>query len=882
MLGVTVIMGTFIPRLKISSSYNDLVSPDDPEQARFVKFLEEFGAAEELIVVLEGDPEILKDSAEYFAREIRREKEYVKKIFYRIDIAKLLERAPLFVPPGTLEKGLEIISRKRTLIERISRVDNLPSALRLLEEAFGNEIPGLEIDPGEAASALKVPLIFFTQWRRRLEEPARDRIEIAGLFGPDAAEEVSIISSRGFISSRDGRMLFLFVQPRSTREGIDYLKPFVASVRRACDRVFEERPPLRSEIKVAFTGMPAHALTEVETIGRDVTKATLISVGLVIALLFAGFHSLKKIIIALIPLACGMIITLGLIVLTVGHLNLVSSSFLAVLFGIGIDFGIYLVRRDAEEIGKGATRKEAVRTAVMASGRGILTGGLTTTFAFLAIGFSDFVGFSELGITAGMGVFVVLLTTFLMLPSLLLQRKIKPRRYHVEWVMKVTREKKERIALIVIVALAAAFCLFGIYAATRLNCDFNALKLLPPDAESTVYQIKMQEESDLQISCAMVTAGSLRELREMVGRVEMLPSVVRVDSLAEMIPEDQEEKIKLIEAYRPYLSGFHFSYRASDLTADQYGALLNGISGRFEDAQEDAFAAGRADIVEKMEENLNEIKLIREELQGDNPNLALAGTGAFERALFKNAARAMELLQTWLRAEPLTEDYFTPDFRARFKSPNGVYAAYVYPRGSIWEVEFLDRFVKELKEITPTATGFPVTYRETVHMIFTGLVQSMLYAFLIILILLAIDFRRFSTVLLVLIPLVVATCWVQGIMYLLGRSYNFAALAGLPLLLGLGIVYGVHIVHRWREHPHITAFEATATSGRGVAFAALTTCAGLFGLLFSRHQGVAAFGITILIGILSALVAALYVLPAVIDLIYLKRKNSRRINEDIG
>jgi hypothetical protein len=125
--------------------------------------------------------------------------------------------------------------------------------------------------------------------------------------------------------------------------------------------------------------------------------------------------------------------------------------------------------------------------------------------------------------------------------------------------------------------------------------------------------------------------------------------------------------------------------------------------------------------------------------------------------------------------------------------------------------------------------------------------------------------------------------WVQAIMYLLGRSYDFASLPGLPLVLGLGIVYGVHIVDRWMEHPRITAFAATLTSGEGVALAALTTIAGLAGLLFSRHKGVESFGIILIIGIASSMLTALYVLPAVIDLIYLDgmRKHPERPGREI-
>ena len=104
-------------------------------------------------------------------------------------------------------------------------------------------------------------------------------------------------------------------------------------------------------------------------------------------------------------------------------------------------------------------------------------------------------------------------------------------------------------------------------------------------------------------------------------------------------------------------------------------------------------------------------------------------------------------------------------------------------------------------------------------------------------------------------------------------------MAGLPLLLGLGIVYAVHIVHRWQENVHISAFAATMTSGRGVAFAALTTMAGLFSIVFARHRGVSDFGSIILLGIMACLLASLIVLPAIIDLLYLKPKK-RRDNPD--
>jgi len=866
MAGITAFFALFIPDLTVSSSYNDLVSPDEPGQARFFSFLEEFGAANDLVVVLDGKPDILLSSADRFAAAIKEEKKYVRSVFYRIDIDKFLRRAPLFLQEEFLREGLEKIPSYQPLIEEISGLKNFPGLLKLIGDGFGSRIPGLQVDPAIAETALRIPLEIFRQWRSRLENPAQEGIDWLEFLKEAGGTEGTPIASRGYLSSRDGGMLFIFIRPTSTSDEITFVGPFVRAVRRACDRVLAEDPSLRSSVKAALTGMPAHRLTELEAINADIFKSTSISVVLVILILIIGFRSWKKITLAVIPLGCGMVITVGLISLTVGRLNLISSSFLAVLFGIGIDFGIYLIRRTAEEVDRGRSKEEAIRIAVTASGRSVLTGGLTTGLAFLAVGWTDFVGFSELGLTAGMGVLVVLLTTLLLLPSLLLQTKIKPRHYNLQWVMKVTAEKRERLVLALIVLIAAGGCAFGIFAATRLHFDFNALKLLPPGKESTIYQLRMQDESDFTMACAMITSGDLEDLKEQVEKIKALPTVSRVDSISNLIPDRQEEKARLIAGYRSYLSGFEIKPDSDRPSGAVYRKILDNLRLEIEDIQEAAFAGGQEEIVSIIEEIFTELDSIELILDSQGTD----GTGKFEEDIFEGLVYLSALVEEWLEATPITEDFFSPEMLSRFKSAKGNYVAYVFPTGSIWDVDFLDQFVGELKEIAPDATGFPVTHQLTSRLMVSSLIQALIYAFGIIVVLLLLDFRRIIPAILSLIPLAVGMLWVQGVMYLLGRNYDFASMPALPLLLGLGIVYGVHIVRRWMENPEITAYAATITSGRGVAFAALTTMASLFSLIFSSHQGVVSFGIIILIGIISSLIAALYVLPAVIDLIYLK------------
>jgi predicted RND superfamily exporter protein len=96
------------------------------------------------------------------------------------------------------------------------------------------------------------------------------------------------------------------------------------------------------------------------------------------------------------------------------------------------------------------------------------------------------------------------------------------------------------------------------------------------------------------------------------------------------------------------------------------------------------------------------------------------------------------------------------------------------------------------------------------------------------------------------------------------------------------VVYGVHIVNRWLEDPRLSAFAATRTTGHGVAYAALTTVAGLLSIVFARHKGVADFGTILLVGIVACMLAALFVLPAVIDLLYEKPEARRRVGPPRG
>ena len=868
-IATTLVGAALATRTRISTSQRDLIPAKHPAQRDYLNFVREFGAADSLIAVLDGEPEQLKPAADELAAELRRETAFVKSIFYKIDLALLRDHAPLFLPLPMLKEIRARMTEQRPLIEQAGHIHNLPEILAAIEQGFAR--PELALDPAAVNALLSGVTGLFSEWRSFVADPARRELALpTGLAG--GSEVPAVVRSGGYLTSRDGRMLFLFVQPTSASDDATFLRPFLSMVRAAGARVLGRHPEWQGKVKLALTGLPAHVLTETDTVFSDVGNGVVLSVVLILGVVLIGFRTLRKVALAVIPLVCGMITGLGLVILVLGKLNLIGAAFMAVMFGMSIDFGIYLVRRAEEELGKGADLPAAVRSAMVHTGKGVLTGGLTTCAAFVAITLSDFAGFAELGVTAGIGIFVCLVDVFLLFPVLALRIGLEPSRSNLGRVEERAHRPWARRLMIAGAATVAGLCVLAAWVSPRLSFDYDALALLPRNTESTEYLQRMERESDFQVSTVIVLADSLAEIRELTTRLKALPEVGRVESLADLIPDQEEAKRSEVVALRPVLGDVNLTFVPAADSAPAAG--LAKLTARFSDAEEQSFAAGKSDLVDRIGGVLKGIESLRQQLDQAGATQAQARTRAFEQALFAGAQTGQALLHTWLAAKPVGESDLAPELLARFKSSAGHYVAYVTPRGSIWDVTFLDRFVSGVKQIAPRVTGFPITHQVYSRMIVRGFRQAMAYAFLAVVILLAVDFRRVHAVLLALLPLGLGFLLLQLLVWIAGVRYNYANIAAFPVLMGYGVSFGVNMVHRWMEDQSKTAFVAAATIGKGVVLSASTALAGLGSIVFARHRGVATFGFVLLGSITLCLLLATLVLPIVIDLIY-QRKGTR-------
>jgi predicted RND superfamily exporter protein len=162
--------------------------------------------------------------------------------------------------------------------------------------------------------------------------------------------------------------------------------------------------------------------------------------------------------------------------------------------------------------------------------------------------------------------------------------------------------------------------------------------------------------------------------------------------------------------------------------------------------------------------------------------------------------------------------------------------------------------------------------------------------FLIIVFVLFFSFRKLSYVILPMLTLVVSTIWLFGCMALLGISFNVIAVALVPLILGLGVDYSVHLLHNYRieiddgKKPGTAIKNSVAEIGTAMFLAMLTTVIAFLSFLTATFPPIRDFGILLALGVIFTFITALTLLSSlqyILDrrkVVKLKRKtNSFRL-----
>jgi hypothetical protein len=188
----------------------------------------------------------------------------------------------------------------------------------------------------------------------------------------------------------------------------------------------------------------------------------------------------------------------------------------------------------------------------------------------------------------------------------------------------------------------------------------------------------------------------------------------------------------------------------------------------------------------------------------------------------------------------------------------------IYPKTGIMDsAETMRAFNDDLASVSPRITGSTQVIVAWMDEAIPASLRAGVYILAAVLLFLLVSFRSLRYTLLAATPLIAGMVWMLGLYPLLGLKLNFLNLCVVPLVIGMGIDYGIHFAHRYQIEGDI--HRTYSTTGKAVWLSALTTMIG-FGSLaaVARFPSIASMGSILFFGIAACLVTALAVLPALL------------------
>lgn len=880
---LSILAGWATVQLPVHTSRQALLPQNTAVAQRFNNFLKNFGAASDLMVVLEGAPRNeLESFANDLAAKLRVEPE-IGQATSRLDMAFFLNHSYLLMPTEVLDKLAAMASPPTLNGGRME--ENLRKALTWSK----NHPPlgGSDIDLQTAEVSLNLMAFFLEEWQRWL---ISETVPVLLDWSRLLAKNVAIGMTDGYFASRDGRMVFLFVHPKNSSGDFETLGPFVDKVKQvSADLAEQAKAAGRKPPSLGLTGLPALEYEEYVNIREDITLVTFTSAGLVAALILLVVRSLRWAALIFIPMGLGVLWSLGLALITVGHLNIITAAFIAILFGLGADYGIFTSSRIVEERRAGKPLLEAIGAGIGKSFIAVLTAGGASLLIFSSLATVDFPGFAELGLVAAMGVLMILISTWVVQPALyvLLPPKLRDIPSSASACSPLSpgegpgeRGRFPKPVAVAIVMLAIGGAVFGGLKAFAIPFDYDVLAMLPKDSQAANYQRRMVAESDYQSEVIIFTAKDMDEARRITGEAAKLKTIAQTQSLTRLFPEDAGERLHKAISIGELFARTDYAQQVEELdlagitpkSFELLKAVLENGTEIIDEAQEQAFSAGHSILVESLGKVREQLLAISASLDKDSV-LGRVRSESFLRALLYGADTGLSVIDAWRRAQPLAAEQLPPTLRERFFAADGSIAVYAFPAKSVYDPDNLDALIKDVYSVSPDATGFPTTHQVFSKAVVESFTRGTQLALALCLFWIMAATRSVRGFALAALPLLIGGGWMLGLMALTGTSYNYANIVALPLVIAMAVDYGVWFSYRWSELNDRTPLQVSIAVGKAIGLAAGTSLAGLGAITLASYRGVSSLGVSITIGLLCCLVATLVVAPAIGQLIDSKRKS---------
>lgn len=595
-------------------------------------------------------------------------------------------------------------------------------------------------------------------------------------------ENTDLISSY-YTLSPDGKVMIMgltFNKPSSDLDYVNYIVPKVDSILTEIEKTFNIK-----------TGLTNSYVTEYEsnrTVMEDFRLTTTLSI-IFITILFAfAFGNFTSSIIVLLGLIVSTLLTMGLITLTFGELNIVTSFVMAITLGLGIDYGIHVMTRfskEIEDIGD-------FTTALASTYKGILFplffGMITTIIVFLTLFFMGLPAFNELAIVSSLGLLVFFCIMIFFVPTLIyalkVNIKISPFTAKIDNTFKKFPHfisKNSKMIFIIVVPAVSIFSVVGLINYT--NFSYTPPGLISSNSES----VKVGEQ-----------------ILKHFGNIsfDTLQYLMRVDEDIETV------KKELLDT-----------------------GVVESVNS----------------LPDIIQENLGEFSKIKTQLEGlsqviNNPIIIsiLKKYNLYSDSLklIDAAARSSDLYHFTLNIM----DIFPEDLRGNFlieKDGQKYLLLEVTPKFSLWSNNGIKIFFDALGEKGENILGLPKATYKIMEMIRQRFYIPLFLSFISIWGITAIVRKNVVQPSEAMLSLIISVLATFGVSYLIGIRATFVTVLTFPLIFGIGIDGFLHIYHTFSNNK--TNFWNILKS---ITFSLSTTTLSFLSFQFSRGELLKEFSLT--------------------------------------
>ncbi len=810
--------------LGINTDTADMISPQLPWRQDFIDFRESFPDRYRTILALVEAPTAgrAERAAVLLRDRLAARADAFNRVFLPAADPFLRRNGLLYLEQGALQQVAERLAQVQPLLGRLQTRFGAQQLVAMIDAALARA------DPSERESL--APLL--DELRRTLGAEQGYEFDWRILMaGTDTLAAPPLIIVEPVLE-------FERVQP--ARRAMDALREEIARIESGAQGV-----------RVRLTGTVAMEHEELASVTAGAALAGGLALLMVTLVLYVALRSLLLLAVTVLTLLVGLVGTAAFAAASVGHLNLISVAFAVLYIGLGVDFVIHWTLRFQELRLSGMRVGQAMSATAHGVGISLVICAVTTAAGFYSFIPTPFIGVSELGLISGTGMFVSLIVSLTLLPALLaVVAPFTGVRQPAHWLgadllLPLVR-RPARVVLVAVLLAAASLALLP-----GVRFDNNPLNLRDPSAESVVTFKALLAGAAPPLSLAVLAADSLHAAADMQAALG-LPVVKSVRTIADLVPGGQDDKLAILEDL-DLLLGPDFATLTPDPAASPAGL------GR-------ALAQLRARLAALPDPSASEQQLAARLSELSDPS-DTDRLQRLEQRLTVGLPYELSRLAAGLGAGRFGVEELPASLAERWRSADGRHLIEIFPLADITDDRAAEAFVDSVRTVLPRATGLPVVHYEAGRTVVESFKLAFIYALLIIAALLWLLLRDVKDALLVLTPIMLGALTTAGVAVLVGIPFNFANIIALPLLLGVGVDNGVHMVHRARTEPAAHGGGALPTStSRAVLFSGLTTLASFGNLAFSPHLGMASMGQLLAIGMALTLAATLILLPALLRL----------------